>query len=117
MGTLKCSRTSDHIFLVLQALQVHPNSYHLYIDFERAFNSVVRPKLWRLVERYNLPDELIQCLWLLYRDTLDAPLVGGGPLSLRPAPWCPSRLPPVPPAICLVLECPAVQCPLPPPID
>ena len=67
----------DHIFSVLKALQVHPNSYHLYIDFEKAFNSVVRPTLWCLLEHYNLPDELIQCLRLLYLDSVDAPLVGG----------------------------------------
>ena len=78
MGGLKCRRTADHIFPVLQALQVHPNSYHLYIDFQKAFNSVVRPTLWHLLEHYNLPDELIQCYRLLYRDTLDAPLIGGG---------------------------------------
>ena len=35
MGGLKCRRTADHIFRVLQALQVHPNPYHLYIDFEK----------------------------------------------------------------------------------
>ena len=78
MGGLKCRRTADHIFAVLQALLVHPKSYHLYIDFEKAFNSVVRPTPWRLLEHYNLPHELTPCLRLLYRDTLDAPLVGGG---------------------------------------
>ena len=36
--------------------------------------------LWCLIEYYNLPTELIRCLPLLYRDTKDAPLVGGGTL-------------------------------------
>ena len=58
MGGLKSGRTGDHIFLVLQALRVHPNSYHVYNDFLKAFNSVLGPTLWRLLENYNLPDEL-----------------------------------------------------------
>ena len=99
MGGLEWRRTADHIFRVYRALHVHPNSYHLYIAFERAFNSVVRPTPLRLLERYNLPDELIQCLGPLYRDTLDAPLAGGGPpfstpstvLSVKAAPCLPCR--------------------------
>ena len=85
MGGLKCRRTEDHIFPVLQALQVHLHSYHLYIDFKKAINSVVRPTLWPLLEHYNLPDELIQCLQLLYREPLDAPIVGEGPPFVTPS--------------------------------
>ena len=97
MGGLKCRRTADHIFRVLRALQVHPNSDHLYINLEKAFNSVVRPTLWCLLEHYNLPDELIQCLWLSHRDTLDAPLVLGGGHFVTPSSVVSVRAAPCPP--------------------
>ena len=80
MRGLECRCTADHIFPALEALQVHLNSYHLYIDFEKAFNSVVC-----LLEHYNLSDELIPCLRRLYPDTLDAPRVGGRGAFVTPS--------------------------------
>ena len=77
MGGVKKHRTVDHIFQVLHALQTNPKCYHLYIDFNKAFNSVVRPSIWRISGHCNVPGELIACLQLLYEHTHDAPLVGG----------------------------------------
>ena len=72
MGGLKKHQTADHIFLVLHALQTNPKCYHLYIDFNKAFNSVAGPPFWRILGHCNVPGELIACLQLLYEHTHDA---------------------------------------------
>ena len=99
MGGLQCRRTADHSFPVLQALKVHLNSYHLQIDFDKAFNSMVCPTLWCLLEHYSLPTELINCPQLLYCDTLDGPPPLPEGVSRKQKPSKPKAHPPSDPPL------------------
>ena len=51
--------------------------YHLYVDFNKAFNSVPRVALKRALEAYGLPRWLIRSVFLLYTDPNDYPLFNG----------------------------------------
>ena len=51
--------------------------YHLYVDFNKAFNSVPRTALRRALEGYGLPDWIIKSIFLLYTEPNDFPLVNG----------------------------------------
>ena len=75
----------DHIFSVLANLENLPSTYHLYIDIEKAFNSVVQPTLWRLLQRLNLPPRATNLIHNLYQHATDFPIVNGHSLSSYPA--------------------------------
>ena len=51
--------------------------YHLYVDFNKAFNSVPLKALWRTLRGYGLPDELISSIQRLYTHAFEQPLVDG----------------------------------------
>ena len=51
--------------------------YHLYIDFNKAFNSVPLEALWKVLQGYNLPEELISSIECLCSHPHDQPLVEG----------------------------------------
>ena len=38
---------------------IHPNLYHLYLDLNKAFNSVPHEALWRILHNYNFRKQLI----------------------------------------------------------
>ena len=77
-GGLKNHRCGDHIYdLVSRMLQSKGRLYHLYVDFNKAFNSVPLKALWRTLRGYGLPDELISSIQRLYTHAFEQPLVYG----------------------------------------
>ena len=38
------------------------------MDFEKAFDSVYREGLWRIIKAYNFPDKLIRMVKIMYDD-------------------------------------------------
>ena len=60
-GGLKNRRTSDHIYQVISNFQHIPQSYSLYIDFNKAFNSVPQPTLWRVLRHIGAPPPSSSC--------------------------------------------------------
>ena len=76
-GGLPNHRCSDHIFQILAKYQNCPSSYSLYIDFNKAFNSVPHGSLFRPLEHYRLPSSLIRLIRSLYRSPRDYPAVHG----------------------------------------
>ena len=76
-GCLPNLRCSDHIFQLLAKYQNCPASYSLYIDFNKAFNSVPHGSLFKTLEHYRLPSPLIRLIRGLYRAPRDYPVVNG----------------------------------------
>ena len=76
-GGLPNRRCSDHIFQLLAKYQNCPASYSLYIDFNKAFNSVPHGSLFKTLEHYRLPSPLIRLIRGLYRAPRDYPVVNG----------------------------------------
>ena len=56
-------------------------AYHLYIDFNKAFNSVPHETLWSVLRAYQLPDSMIEAFKNLYSNPVDKPAVHGTPHS------------------------------------
>ena len=74
-GGIPHHRTSHHIYSMISNLSIHPNLYHLYLDLNKAFNSVPREALWRILQTYNFPKHLISLIQLLYSWPADYPAV------------------------------------------
>ena len=67
-------RCSDHIWRLHALMERgkklaqnrYPHSYHLYVDFGKAVNSVPRKALRQTLEQYQIPSQLIDCIFFLY---------------------------------------------------
>ena len=59
-------------------------AYHLYIDFNKAFNSVPRGALFKALRRYGFPEALVQALAHLYSCPSEFPIVNGRTLACYP---------------------------------
>ena len=76
-GGLPCHRTADHIHHITALQSRNTPAYHLYIDFNKAFNSIPRSALWSTLIHYNLPSQLITALQMLYHSPKEIPLING----------------------------------------
>ena len=85
IGGMRNRRCSDHIWRLMAlnerdkklAQNRYPHNYHLYVDFNKAFNSVPRKALRRTLEQYQIPSELIDCIFFLYTSPHEFPNVNG----------------------------------------
>ena len=73
--------TTDQIFIIRQALEKYwefnKNSYHLFVDFKQAYDSVHRPSLWNILKFFHIPEKLINFVQMCYRNTTCRIKVGG----------------------------------------
>ena len=71
-GFRKGRSCSDHIFTLRQILeQSHEfNSpiYANFVDFRKAFDSIHRDSLYKILQHYGVPDKLVNIIKLLYTD-------------------------------------------------
>ena len=71
-GFRKGRSCSDHIFTLRQILeQSHEfNSpvYANFVDFRKAFDSIHRDSLWKILQHYGVPEKLVSVIKLLYTD-------------------------------------------------
>ena len=71
-GFRKGRSCSDHIFTLRQILeQSHEfNSpvYANFVDFRKAFDSIHRDSLWKILLHYGVPEKLVNIIKLLYTD-------------------------------------------------
>ena len=62
----------DQIFvlrtIVEQSLEWNSSLYVNYIDFEKAFDSIHHPSLWKILEAYGFPSKVINILKDMYAD-------------------------------------------------
>ena len=76
-GGLPNRRCQDHIFNLLSTFRESVGSYSLYIDFNKAFNSVPHTTLFTVLSRLNFPTPLVNLIQSLYRAPRDFPVVSG----------------------------------------
>ena len=74
---LPCHRTADHIHHITALQSRNTPAYHLYIDFNKALNSIPRSALWSTLIHYNLPSQLISALQMLYHSPKEIPSING----------------------------------------
>ena len=79
-GGLNNHRCGDHIYDVVSRMLLSKGRlYHLYIDFNKAFNSVPLQGLWTTLRGYGLPESLILSIQRMYDHAVEQPLVNGIP--------------------------------------
>ena len=56
--------TTDQIYILKEIIaknwEFNKNTHLLFIDFHKAFDSVIRNKLWEHMQKYGIPDKLIR---------------------------------------------------------
>ena len=72
-GGLPNHQTTDHIFPMIANLSLHLDIYHLYLDVNKAFNSVPHNALWKMFSNYNIPTYLINLMKNLYSPRMTTP--------------------------------------------
>ena len=84
-------RCEGHIYHAVSGmLQRNGRLYHLYLDFNKAFNWVPLAAPSATLRGYGLPEELIASIQRLYTHAYDQPLVQGTKLTVF-APLCQPR--------------------------
>ncbi|KAI0215988.1 hypothetical protein LSAT2_031965, partial [Lamellibrachia satsuma] len=62
----------DHIFTLRQILEQstewNSTIYIAFIDFEKAFDSLHRESLWRILRHYGIPQKMVNVIKILYTD-------------------------------------------------
>ena len=71
-GFRKGKSCIDHIFVLRQILEQaaewNSSLYVLFIDFEKAFDSLHRETLWKILRGYGFPMKIVNIIQMLYRD-------------------------------------------------
>ena len=65
--------TVEHIFIlriiIEQVVEWQATLYITFVDFEKAFDSVHRESLWKMMESYGIPCKIIHMAQMLYEDS------------------------------------------------
>ena len=65
--------TVEHIFIlrniIKQVVEWQATLYIKFVDFEKAFDSVHRESLWKIMESYGIPYKIIHMVHMLYEDS------------------------------------------------
>ena len=73
--------TTDQIFVLRQALEKYwefnKTSYHLFVDFKQAYDSVHWPSLWNILNFFHVPVKLINLTQMCYSNTRCRIKIGG----------------------------------------
>ena len=71
-GFRKNRSTVDQIFIlrniIEQVNECQATLYAHFVDFEKAFDSVHREGLWKIMKAYGIPDKLIRMVKIMYED-------------------------------------------------
>ncbi|KAI0231053.1 hypothetical protein LSAT2_018566 [Lamellibrachia satsuma] len=71
-GFRKGKSCGDHIFTLRQILEQcqewNTPIYANFVDFEKAFDSIHRDSLWRILRHYGIPPKIVSIIKLLYGD-------------------------------------------------
>ena len=74
--------TTEHIFVlrnvIEQSLEWNASLYTCFVDYEKAFDSVHRETLWRIMQSYGIPSKFIRIVKLFYSNTQSAVIDGAG---------------------------------------
>ena len=65
--------TVEQIFIlrniIEQVVEWQATLYITFVDFEKAFDSVHRESLWKIMESYGIPCKIIHMVQMLYEDS------------------------------------------------
>ena len=64
--------------IVVQVVEWQSTLYITFVDFEKAFDSVHRESLWKIMASYGIPSKIIKMVQILYEDSECSVLDEGG---------------------------------------
>ena len=67
--------------IIEQSLEFQSTLYLNFIDFQKAFDSVDRNTIWKLLENYGIPDIFISLIQQLYDDNAECQVIHNGKLT------------------------------------
>ena len=80
-GFMPTKSTIDNIFLLRQINEKYrefaKTSWHVFIDYTQAFDSIHRESLWTILRSFQVPEKLIRLIKLCYRNSRGMARVGG----------------------------------------
>ena len=76
-GGLPGHQCADHLYHLKALYAKSKKSYSLFIDFNKAFNSVPHGTLWTVLERANFSASTISLIKQLYSFPQDSPIING----------------------------------------
>ena len=76
-GGLPGHQCADHLYHLKALYAKSKRSYSLFIDFNKAFNSVPHGTLWTVLERANFSASTISLIKQLYSFPQDSPIING----------------------------------------
>ena len=73
--------TADNIFMLRQIAEKYREfartSWHVFVDYKQAYDSVHRPSLWNILRYFNIPEKLIRLIKACYTNSRSCVRVGG----------------------------------------
>ena len=83
-GFLPGRSCPEHIFTLRQIFEQcnewNTGIYANFIDFEKAFDSIHRESLWRILRHYGIPNKIVEIIKMLYSD-FSAKVICGNDLT------------------------------------
>lgn len=80
-GFVEGRSTTDQLFIIRQYLEkfweYNKESWHLFVDFKQAYDSIDRPTLWKIMASLGVPEKLIRLARMCYEGTRCCVRVGG----------------------------------------
>ena len=80
-GFRKGKSCIDQIFVLRQILEQSDSSLYVnFIDYQKAFDSIYRESLWKIMRHYGIPPKIVQIIKMLYNE-FDCSVVCGNTLT------------------------------------
>ena len=63
-----CDQIATLRIIIEQTLEWNQTLYMVFVDFEKAFDSLDRETLWKILRHYGIPDKIVKMIKLFYED-------------------------------------------------
>ena len=80
-GFMPGKSTVDNVFIIRQINEKFheyaKTSWHIFVDYKQAYDSVHRPSLWNMLREFNIPEKLVRLVKMCYSNSRGRVRVGG----------------------------------------
>ena len=75
-----------------QSLEWNTSLFVVFIDYEKAFDSLDRSTLWKLLQHYGIPEKIIRMIRLAYEPSTCQVIHGNTNRTVHSTVWCTERM-------------------------
>ena len=80
-GFVPRKSTIDNIFIIRQINEKYheyaKTSWHIFVDYKQAYDSVHRPSLWKILKSFDVPEKIIRLIKMTYDGSRGRVRIGG----------------------------------------